>query len=356
MNPGEVAVVAASSAASASAVVAGIAAANKAKRDRRARAAASVRPILYGALDRGDLDAEAVERLSPRQRRALEEQARSLLPKLRGQDHETLARLLDRRGAVAKAKRETRSRLPAVRARACEFLGEAGSAEAVIDLVNLLHDDNPEVRWVAARALGRLGHPAGVPPLLAGLEGRHALPVDLVAEAIFQIRDCPVSLLRQGLKSRSAPTRAVTVELLGRFQSVAATGDVIEVLENDSSFEVRARAARCLGRIGSPRAVQPLLACLNSGPAPLRVQAAWALGELGAVEAVPALRTALVGPSRQLGERAAEALAAVGPAGVAVLVRVADSDSEAAGSARRVLASLESWKDGCADPEEDPVG
>jgi HEAT repeat protein len=345
MTLAEVAVVAASSAAVATVVTVVVVAGNRARRERRARLAAAVRPVLYGALDRGELDNTTVESLTPAERRALEDQARSLLPKLRGQDHDTLARLLDRRGAVAKAKRETRSRRPATRARAGEFLGEADSADAVLDLVNLLQDDNPEVRWVAARALGRLGHPSAVPPLLAALEGRRALPVDLVADAIFQIRDCPVALLRQGLKSRSVPTRAVTVELLGRFQSVGATGDVIEVLQHDPSFEVRARAARCLGRIGSPHAVEPLLACLNRGPAPLRVQAAWALGELGAVEAVPALRTALVGPSRQLSERAAEALAAIGPAGISVLVRVADSDSAAAGVSRSALSGLESWKD-----------
>ena len=345
MSAAEVAAVAASSALLAAVVTFGVVAGTRARRDRRARLAAAVRPILYGALDRGDLDTKTLEEMSPAERRALEDQARSLLPKIRGQDHETLARLLDRRGAVAKAKRETRSRRPATRARAAEFLGEAGSGDAVLDLVNLLQDDNPEVRWVAARALGRLGHPGAVPPLLASLEGRHALPVDLVADAIFQIRDCPVALLRQGLKSRSVPTRAVTVELLGRFQSMSATGDVIELLQNDQSFEVRARAARCLGRIGSPHAVGPLLACLNSGPAPLRVQAAWALGEVGAVEAVPALRTALVGPSRQLSERAAEALAAIGPAGISVLVRVADSDSVAAGISRTALGDVESWRD-----------
>ncbi len=184
-----------------------------------------------------------------------------------------------------------------------------------------------------------------LPPLRDGPPLTGPINLRFEAEPLLQIRDCPVALLRQGLRSKSVPTRAVTVEILGRFQSVAAAGDVIDVLQTDPSFEVRARAARCLDRIGSPRAVESLLACLNSGPAPVRVQAAWALGELGAIEAVPALRTALVGPSRQLSQRAAEALAAIGPAGISVLVRVADSETDAAGVSRRALATLESWKD-----------
>ena len=165
------------------------------------------------------------------------------------------------------------------------------------------------------------------------------MPVDVVADAIFQIRDCPVSVLRQGLRSRSVPTRAVTVELLGRFQALAAADDVIDVLHHDPSVEVRARAARCLGRMGTPRAVAPLLACVGDGPVAMRVQAIWALGQIGDPQAVPVLRGIVMEPSIQMGELAALALLAMGQHGVRALTELAGGDDTTATIAAGVLAS-----------------
>lgn len=331
MNPAALAAVAAVGAAALAFV------GSRLIRSRAARLKAEVRPILFAALDRGEVDPEVIDALDRRRQRALEAAARSLLPNLRGQDRDVLTRLLEHRGVVDEARRQTRSPSAAARARAGAFLGAAGTSAAVPDLVALLHDEDPEVRWAAARALGRIGDVSAVSPLLSALEGRHPLPVELVIDAVSQIRDCPVSLLRQGLRSRSVPTRAATVELLGRVQALAATADVIELLDTDPSLEVRARAARALGRIGSPHAVEPLLARLDAGPMAVRTQAAWALGEVAALDAVPSLRRVLLGPSRQLSEAAAKALARIVPVGPTVLAQVAEGDGQAAESARLAL-------------------
>ncbi len=186
------------------------------------------------------------------------------------------------------------------------------------------------VDWATSSALS---------PLLASLEGPRPLPVDVVADAIFEIRDCPVSVLRQGLRSRSAPTRAVTVELLGRFQALAAADDVLGLLRHDPSVEVRARAARCLGRMGTPLTVGPLLACLDDGPVAMRIQAVWALGEIGAPEAVPALRTVLLEGPHQMVEPAALALVAIGAPGIQVLLMIAEGGGPSATVAAGILAS-----------------
>jgi len=327
-------------AASPALVAVGVVVRNRARRVMVARAGAEVRPILFGAMDKGEFDPHVVDALTPTQQRALEAQARSLLPKLRGSERETLGRLLDRRGAVDAAHRQRHSRRARTRARAGEFLGESGSPSTmrnVLGLLELLKDPNPQVRWSAARGLGRVGHTSALSPLLASLEGPRAMPVDVVADAVFQIRDCPVSVLRQGLGSRSVPARAVTVELLGRFQALAAIDDVVGLLHHDPSVEVRARAARALGRMGSPRSVDALLASLDNGPAAMRVQAVWALGEIGDPRAVPALRGLLVGPAHQLAEAAAAALAATGHMGVLVLKQVAEGDGHPAAAATEAL-------------------
>ena len=300
---------------------------------------AEVRTLLFQAIDAGDLAPSAVEALTPAQQDVLETQARALLPSLRGEDRETVGRVLDRLGAVDAARRQTRSRRAVVRAEAGEFLGESGSPEAVRDLLDLLHDPDPQVRWSAARGLGRLGHPSAVAPLLAAVDGPCAVPIDVVAGAVFAIRDCPTPLLRQGLASPSVPARTLTVELLGRFQALAAADELIGLLHHDPSVEVRARAARALGRMSSPRAVEPLIACVDAGPVAVRVQAIWALGEMGAQEALPVLRATLLGGAHHLAEQAADALGHMGPKGMSVLREVAAGDSGAAGIARRALAA-----------------
>lgn len=310
----------------------------KVRRGAAARLEAEVRPILFAGLDAGDIDPAAIDGLQPASKRALEAQARALLPSLRGNDKDTLGRLLDQLGAVAVVRRQTRSRRADVRARAGQFLGDAGSPAALRDLLDLLHDPNPEVRWSAARGLGRLGDPRALSPLLASLEGPRPLPVDVVADAIFQIRRCPVSLLRQGLRSRSVPTRAVAVELLGRVQALVAANEVEHALRNDPSVEVRARAARALGRMGSPQAVDALLASLDGGAVAIRVQAVWALGEIGGSQAVPALGGILMEPSRQLGDLAAQSLLAIGQDGMRTLQQIAAGGGQPGAIAASALA------------------
>lgn len=301
---------------------------------------AEVREVLFRALDEGNLS--AIEALSPALHPVLETQARALLPSLRGKDRETLGVVLDRLGALDAARLQARSKKAVARAEAGEFLGQSGSPEAVRDLLLLLQDPDAKVRWAAARGLGRLGHPSAVPALLASIEGNLPVPVDVVAGAVAQIRECPLPLLREGLGSPSVPTRALTVELLGRFQALAAADEIIDLLRNDPSVEVRARAARSLGRMGSPRAVQPLLDCVEDGPVATRAQAIWALGEMGALEALPVLRSTLSESSHHLGELAADALAALGPRGVQALKEVAAGGGTAAPIAARALAGQRS--------------
>ena len=334
-----VAAVAALAATGAALVIFGVSARKRGRRPADPDMAAAVRKIMFQAIDEGDLAPSTIERLSPAEQRALESQAKALLPNLRGEDRETLGRVLDRLGAVEAARRQTQSKRAEARAEAGEFLGQSGSTEAVRDLLRLLEDPDPKVRWSAARGLGRLGHPSAVSPLLASLEGTRVIPVDVVADAIFEIRECPLPVLRQGLESPSVPTRTVAVELLGRFQALSAAEDIIDLLHNDPSVEVRARAARSLGRMGSPKAMQPLLSCVESGPVAMRAQAIWALGEIGAPEALPVLRATLLGPSHHMSELAADALAAMGPPGIGVLTGIGPDEGSAAIIAGRALAA-----------------
>jgi HEAT repeat protein len=309
-------------------------------RDRHAEREAAVRTVLFRTLQEPGRSDEFVGGLVPSDGPILEAKARVLLADLKGEDRETLARLLESRGAVAAARRQCRSHRAESRSAACQLLGDAGSAFAVLDLVPLLDDRSLAVRLDAAKALGRLGQPGAVAPLLGAVRGRHPIPVDVVADAIEQIRDCPVSLLRQCMLDPSASARSVGAELLGRLHVLDAIGDLIDVLEGDPAPHVRVRAARALGRLESPRAIRPLLACLESGTPALRAETASALGRLGSPAAIPELRMMLLGPSPRMSELAAQALATIVPQGLAALEDLADDDRHtAAAVARKVLAA-----------------
>ena len=320
-----------------------------------ARREAAVRSALYRTLDSPGEPSELLDDLDAAANKLLEAKARALLPALRGEDRETLARLLESRGATEAARRQCRSRRATARAAACALLGDVGSSFAVLDLVPLLDDPRPVVRTAAARALGRLGQPAGVIPLI-GAAASKALPVDGAAEAIHQIGDWSVSLLHPCLADQCESTRALAVELLGQFHNLESVDAIVEILADDQSTAVRVRAARALGRIGSPRAIQPLIDCVASGPGAVKAEAIAALGKLAAVAAVPTLRVTLLGPSQHLSQAAAGALAAITPKGVEILQEIADDQLHpAASTARRELAAGRALAEsGPSDPSLQP--
>jgi len=79
-----------------------------------------------------------------------------------------------------------------------------------------------------------------------------------------------------------------------------------------SDPDARYGAAHTLGRIGDPRAIQPLMAVLKDSEEEVRFWAAAALGRLKAVQAIDALSKLLKDPAKQVREAAREALEHIG--------------------------------------------
>ncbi len=132
---------------------------------------------------------------------------------------------------------------------------------------------------------------------------------------------------------------AVAVEILGRTGAVSAVQALVAALQGDRSEEVRIRAARAIGRLGTPAGVAPLLAITDAGePTALRVATA-ALGDLGAGTATPRLERLLHDPAYHVAHNAAGSLLRLGPAGEAALTRaVTGGEIQAAAHAMEVLA------------------
>jgi len=101
--------------------------------------------------------------------------------------------------------------------------------------------------------------------------------------------------------------RLILVRELGELGDERAVPVLLEAL-TESYAETRQRAAEALGRIGSDRAIEPLVAVLNEdGEEAVRVAAAQALGELGGERAQAALQRAAAHDASQMVRSAARA-------------------------------------------------
>jgi HEAT repeat protein len=156
----------------------------------------------------------------------------------------------------------------------CAEIGEP----AVFPLIRVLAERDPDDCRAAAEALGRIGDPRAVEPLIGVVrESGWGFIGSTAAEA----------LSRMGSEGAE--------QLLG--------------LLADPSTDVRLTAVRALGGLGDPQAVEPLHRALSDADRDVRQAAAVALGKLGGA-AVGALIDAL--QDKAVAAHAIQALAAIG--------------------------------------------
>jgi HEAT repeat protein len=331
--------------------LAGVVVAGRARRQRRegrrAALATPLRPLLL-ALAAGEPDEsvhalEELLALDDRSWAALEPDVTDLLLKVRGETKASVVALLQRRGTLAKALRETTSTSAVRRARGAVVLGAAGRRTAVPELLPLVRDPDPEVRQVTARALGRIRAAAAARPLLEALAGDCSIPPRIVATAVTNIGPAAYPALEASLREGAELERAVAAEICGLTGAVPTVPALVRLLVDDPALEVRIRSARALGLIGAPAALQPLLDAVDgANPLPLRVVAAKALGELGSDEAVPVLARLAADPAHRLAANASTALTRCGPKGLLALRAMVDQPDGAHAREALALSALRS--------------
>jgi HEAT repeat protein len=310
---------------------------------RRARIEARVRPRLMKLLASEGQEETDLSGVSGGDGRVLESVTASLLSKLRGEDRAAVVRMLDARGTLRAARRSLRGIGTVRRARAAEFLGATGTSEAYEDLCRLLEGRNAELRNVAARSLGRLGIASPVEPLLRALDGPRSIPTGIVTMALLHIGPPAEDPLREiGLSNESLLARQISAELLGVLGAYAAVPDLMVLARHDTVPAVRHAALSALGRIGHPRAVGTLVACLEDGDSSLlSASAARSLGQVGSTQAVLALADAVRRDDHTVARNAAEALTRLGGAGRAALDDIARSSDDASRYAGGALSAAD---------------
>ena len=190
-----------------------------------------------------------------------------------------------------------RARNANVRSRAALAAGRIGNEAAVADLIELLrHDDETDVRAMAAFAIGEIESPSGAEALLAALENREPLLRARVVEALGKLAAALpkepearskelgaaiLDVLNFEARRRSAPDD-LTI-LLGLTAALRAkpanAGSVIAEFLTYSNPRIRADAANTLARLKLKDGNEQLRKLLTSDPDPtVRANAARVLG------------------------------------------------------------------------------
>ncbi len=185
------------------------------------------------------------------------------LPEVREVCGWTLRRLgwADRAGARLAEVLDTPNIPKQVRFRTIEFLAFIRSDAAADELIFHLYDEDVNVRWRAAIALGTTGDPRAVP------------------------------FLRKLTRDREPFVRLKAVAALGHMEAFNALPDLAVAIE-DPDHRVRRAAALALGRVGRDEGIPALHRALQDPRASVRANAVIALGMIGRVpglKAVPKL-------------------------------------------------------------------
>lgn len=227
---------------------------------------------------------------------------------------------------------------------AARYLGDSGSQEAVLPLLETLGDNDPmvckatiealgklrdpraipglsivmhdlnlesDLRDAAARAMGKIGHADAVPALIHTMQTDSEMYVRLTAtRALGTIGDSSAltALAKTMHMARWQKLRHAAVIALGEIGDVSAHWDLLEALGDDYE-EVRRDAAKIIIKLLGPIG---LSAALQHADWRMREAAAWALGETRSPGVVPDLIEALSDGDRAVRKSAVWALGCIG--------------------------------------------
>ena len=179
---------------------------------------------------------------------------------------------------------------------AASVLSRIADVRAVDPLIAALGCSDWIVRMHAAKGLGRIRDARAVEPLIPLLRDKvKAVRVE-AAQALASIGGAAVGPLLKTLKHDEWLVRLHVVEALGKIKSPESVEPLLWVLFNDPDMAVREDAARSLGEIGDPRAVEFLISAMRD--VKVRAAAVEAVGKIGDPRAIPALTEVVTGANR----------------------------------------------------------
>ena len=159
-------------------------------------------------------------------------------------------------------------------------------------------DEDEDVKWNAAYALGEIGNALAVDALIAALkeDNDSYVKMNAASYALAEIgNDKAVNALIAALKeNKDSRVRGGAAYALGEIGNALAVNALIVAALEDNHSNVRISAARALVKMGNDKAVDVLIAALEEdNDSEVKEDAARALGAIGNDKAVDALIAAL---------------------------------------------------------------
>lgn len=161
-----------------------------------------------------------------------------------------------------------------------DLLKVLGDKRATADLVAELSRTRVKKQRVI-EALGAIGDPAALVPLLALLDDKDAELRKQVLKVIEPMLDGRAGdVLIKALADGDEEIRVLAADYLGVLGSKAAVPRLLALVGEDTGAGLRVQAIRSLGRIGDARATKALVALVKTGKADMQLEAADALANL----------------------------------------------------------------------------
>jgi HEAT repeat protein len=240
-------------------------------------------------------------------------------------------------------------------AEALRLLARAGYPISTAELERLLEQGDDEVTATAATILADIPGDQATAALLRGLE-RGGSQTRWIA-VLVERRGAPADLVHPLADNPKPEVRQAALRLLGSTPDRAPW--IVEELERrcqDTLPDVRAAAARALGRRGQPTASETLDFLLDDPVWFVQVQAARALGRLGSTASVCRLASLLASEEWWVRQAAKDALVDLGPKVSGELVDLlAHPDDFARNGLAEVLQNVGFVDELVADVEATPV-
>jgi HEAT repeat protein len=188
---------------------------------------------------------------------------------------------------------------------------------------------------------------ASLPALLSRLGATDAPERQAVTDLLKQIGDVAVPPLIDSLASRDWRVALVAARTLGEIHPPRAL-DALTRASNHANWVVRESAVTALGKLRSPAALPRLRKALGEDRSPyVRKSAAFAMGEVGGVEVVGPLIAALADERGLVRETARASLATLDSLSTPALRRIiaAEAAGARARPPRAVALSIETLRD-----------
>ncbi|GCE14543.1 HEAT repeat domain-containing protein [Tengunoibacter tsumagoiensis] len=199
-----------------------------------------------------------------------------------------------------------------VRHIAAHALGQTGERMPIEALLLALHDDDGFVRQAAAAALGQAGERMPIEALLLALHDENSSVRRAAAEALGQAGErMPIEALLLALHDDDRSVRRAAAEALGQAGERMPIEALLLALHDENRF-VRSAAAQSLGQAGERMPIEALLLALHDEESDVRRAASEALGQAGERIPIEALLLALHDEESDVRRAAARALGQAG--------------------------------------------